>query len=188
MTDLPPVFIIGPRCAGKTTVARLCARRLGCAFADTDALIAAEAGQTVADIVASEGWPGFRRRESLALARAAKPGTVVGTGGGMVLEAANRAFMREAGVVFYLSAPLECLLERMGRGTNKAQRPSLTGGDPAAELARILEERENVYRETAHHCLDASVPAARVADAMVRILAGRSAGAGDGGGAEYEKG
>ena len=101
------LFLIGPRGSGKTTVGRLVAEALGLPFYDTDDMVMAEAGLSIADIVAAEGWAAFRKRESRALAeavaRAAGPapahsgrspsGAVISTGGGMVLDERNRAFM-----------------------------------------------------------------------------------------------
>lgn len=167
---LPPVVLVGPRCAGKTTVGRLLARRLGVELYDTDALIEEASGLSVADIVAKEGWESFRRRESEALAAALRPDAVVSTGGGMVLDAHNRIAMRAAGLVFYLAAPLECLYSRLARSRNPAQRPPLAGADSLAEMALVLEERESLYRECAHHSVDASVAAAKVAGVIFRIV------------------
>ena len=166
----PPVFLVGPRCCGKTTVAGLLARRLGFAGLDTDVLLAAKAGMDVPAIVAREGWSGFRRRESLALEEAAMPGTVVATGGGMVLLPENRAFMRAAGVVVYLRAPAQVLAARLAGDGGAARRPSLTGEDPQAEMASVLAEREPLYRESAHYCVDATLRPEAVVAAIAGFL------------------
>lgn len=173
--DFPSVFLIGPRCSGKTTVGRILAERLGFVLCDTDALILESGGESVAGIVQREGWEGFREREARALAAAVGPGRVIATGGGMVLRAENRLLMRQSGLVCYLAAPLDCLCARMARGGQRGKRPSLTGADAVDEMARILAEREALYRECAHHSVDASVPAARVARAIRRILQRTSA-------------
>ena len=166
----PPVFLIGPRCSGKSTVGRLLAKWLGFVWRDTDILIRERSGLSVEEIVLRESWEGFRARESEALAFAAKPDTVVSTGGGMVLDARNRRLMRESGPVFFLAAPLPCLYSRLAQSGDSGQRPSLTGADPLAEMALVLEQREPLYRECAHHCIDAAVPAARAAKAIFHIL------------------
>ena len=98
-------------------------------------------------------------------------GAVVSTGGGMVLARENRERMRASGAVFYLAAPLDCLYARLERQFDAGRRPSLTGESPLAELARVLEEREPLYRETAHHIIDATVPRAAMARTIVRLLA-----------------
>lgn len=153
--DTSRIFLIGPRGSGKTSLGTVLAHALGFSFADTDDLIRAEAGLDVAGIVAAEGWEGFRRRESEALRAAVCPRSVTATGGGMILEPANRAFMRASGLVVYLSVPLEELYRRLTADLKPGQRPSLTGKDPLEELAGVLAEREPLYREAAHIVVDA---------------------------------
>ncbi|SDF41328.1 shikimate kinase AroL [Desulfovibrio legallii] len=168
------VFLVGARASGKTTVGRVLARRLGLPFVDTDAAVAASTGKTVAEIVAAEGWPGFRRRESAALraAAAAHPGgVVVATGGGMVLAAENRAYMRAQGVVLYLEAPAALLAARLACDPQAAQRPSLTGLDAAQEAARVLAERAPLYAAAAHHRLDAALPPEQICAAVADLIA-----------------
>ena len=98
------IYLVGARAAGKTTFGGALARQLGCNYVDTDIHLRETTGETVADIVAREGWDGFRKRESAVLRAVTTPGTVIATGGGMVLAEENRRFMREHGIVLYLSA------------------------------------------------------------------------------------
>ena len=84
------IFMVGARASGKTTLGRLLAARLGYRFFDTDQYLLETLGVSVAEIVAQEGWEGFRSREAAALRAVAGPSTVVATGGGMVLLEANR--------------------------------------------------------------------------------------------------
>jgi shikimate kinase len=168
------IFLTGLRGSGKSSVGALLAAALGLDFDDTDALVTGEAGKSVAAIVAEEGWEGFRRRESLALEAAARPGRVVATGGGMVLSAQNRALMRARGVVIYLAAPPATLVQRLyGEGDAEdapGQRPSLTGKPPLEEMEAVFREREALYLAAAHHQVDATPPAHEVAEAIRRIL------------------
>ncbi len=166
------IFLVGPRGSGKTTVGRMLAGRLSLAFMDTDALVAEGAGQSIAEIVEAEGWPGFRLRESLALAAAAVSGTVVATGGGMVLSEANRAFMRLHGRVIYLHAPARVLRDRLMRRPEAGQRPSLTGENPADETAAVLAERDPLYRAAAHHTVEAVASPREVVENISDMLAG----------------
>ena len=176
MTDsFPAVFLIGPRGSGKTSVGRLLARKLGCELYDTDALVTSEAGRNVTEIVALEGWEGFRERESRALVSAAGPGRIVATGGGMILSEANRRFMRGQGLVIYLAAPAEALYARLVHGHESGQRPALTDKDLLQEITEVLAERGHLYRRTAHHSVDAAVSAPEVLGAIIRIL-GRNTG------------
>ncbi|MDR2820801.1 MAG: shikimate kinase AroL [Desulfovibrio sp.] len=170
-----PVYLVGPRACGKTTVGRLLARRLNVAFEDTDALVRERSGRTVAEIVADEGWEGFRERESAAL-REGRAG-VIATGGGMVLRRENREFMREAGTICFLSAPLDVLCARLAADTACAaagQRPLLTGSgeDAAREMARVLAERGPLYARSAHCTVDASRPPEEVCAEILRKVRG----------------
>ncbi|WP_313082206.1 shikimate kinase AroL, partial [Atlantibacter sp.] len=108
-----PLFLVGPRGCGKTTVGQGLAASLGFHFVDNDRWLLEQSGATVAEIVEQEGWPGFRVRESQALQAVTQPATVIATGGGMVLAEANRMFMRNHGAVIYLQVPAETLAERL---------------------------------------------------------------------------
>ena len=165
------VFLIGPRGSGKTTVGRLVADSLNLPFHDTDDMLMAAVGLSIAEIVAEGGWAAFREEESRilkrALAEGAEAGAVIATGGGIVLAQENRECMRASGVVFYLSASAEHLHARLERNLDAQRRPSLTGDSPLLEISRILSEREPLYRQSAHHVLDAAAPCSRVASEIV---------------------
>jgi shikimate kinase len=88
----------------------------------------------------------------------------------MVLAAANRAFMRAGGRVFYLAAPAEVLAARLAAAPEREQRPSLTGRPAEEEAARVLAEREALYLETAHEVVAADAPLERVVADILRIL------------------
>lgn len=173
------IFLVGMMGAGKTTVGRALARRLGLAFVDTDRALVERTGVPVATIFEFEGEPGFRRRESAVLAEiAARPGAVVATGGGAILAAENRRVMREHGTVVYLRARLESLWERTKRDTT---RPLLATPDPRGTLAALLEQREPLYMEAAHLVVDtgpqsASALVARLA-ALLRERSGEEGAA-----------
>lgn len=164
------VFLVGARAAGKTTIGKALAEALGYQFIDTDLYLLETTRETVADIVAREGWEGFRQRESEALRAVAGDRTVVATGGGMVLSEANRAFMREKGVVLYLSAPASVLAARLLADPNGAQRPTLTGRPIEVEMADVLTEREPLYQDAAHHLVDATVAQDVVLEQTLQLL------------------
>lgn len=151
-----PLFMVGARGCGKTTVGQALARVLGYAFTDTDEMLWRSTGKTVAEIVADEGWAGFRARESEILTSVIQGQTVVATGGGIILSAANRHFMRARGTVVYLHVSAQELARRLQVYPDEEQRPSLTGKPMIEEIADVLAAREKLYQEAAHHILDAS--------------------------------
>lgn len=161
-----PIFLVGARGCGKTTVGVALAQALGRDFVDTDNYLLTSTNMSVADIVAQEGWEGFRARETQALLRVTKPGLVVATGGGMVLAEGNRQFMREQGIVIYLKAPAQILASRLEAFPQEGQRPTLTGKPITDEIIEVLAARETLYRQAAHHVIDAS----RSPDAVVESL------------------
>lgn len=157
-----PVFFIGPRGCGKTTVGQALAQEQNWHFVDTDHWLQERAQMNVAGIVAQEGWEGFRARETQALQAVAEPSTVIATGGGMVLADVNRRFMREAGQVIYLRAPVAVLAARLEAFPQEGQRPALTAKPLGEEIRDVLAEREALYCETAHAIVDAAQPLERI--------------------------
>lgn len=172
------IFLVGGRGAGKTTVGRALARHLGCAFTDTDQFLCERAGMSVADMVAAGGWGGFRARECAALREAAAiaarapDGAVIATGGGIVLDAGNRSFLRASGVVFWLSLPPEAAAARLAASPLAAQRPSLTGKSMLEEVREVLAARAPLYAACAHHTVDAAASPPEVCAAVLRLLPG----------------
>jgi shikimate kinase len=160
------IFLVGMMGAGKTTLGRALAARLGREFVDTDRVLVERTGVPVATIFEVEGEDGFRRRESALLAEVAQGGgRVIATGGGAILAAENRAVMREHGTVVYLRARLESLWERTRQDTT---RPLLDTADPRQRLAELLAQREPLYREAAHVTIDSGSQAASTV--LARLL------------------
>ncbi len=153
--------------AGKTTLGRALARRLGREFVDCDRVLVERTGVPVATIFEIEGEEGFRRRESGVLQElCARDRCVIATGGGVVLTEANRDLMRTSGTVVYLKARLESLWERT---RHDSTRPLLATPDPRARLAELLAEREPLYRQTAHVVVETGQQSP--ATAVGRVLA-----------------
>ncbi|CRX91471.1 shikimate kinase AroL [Yersinia enterocolitica] len=165
------IFMVGARGAGKTTIGKALAQALEYRFIDTDLFMQQTLQSSVAEIVAREGWDGFRLRESMALQTVTAPKTVVATGGGAVLSHDNRTFMRQHGVVIYLRASANVLAERLAEDPEDAQRPSLTGKPIVEEMLDVLASRELLYQEVAHHVLDATQPPEEVVEQILHILA-----------------
>ena len=133
--------------AGKTTVGRQLARRLGRAFLDSDHEIVERTGVPVSTIFEIEGEEGFRRREAQTIAElTAMPGIVLATGGGAVLDPDNRRHLRDSGWVAYLNVPPALLYERTRHDRN---RPLLQTADPHAKLTELFQQRDLLYRQVA---------------------------------------
>ncbi|MCU5772075.1 shikimate kinase AroL [Erwiniaceae bacterium BAC15a-03b] len=165
-----PIYLIGARGCGKTTVGLALSQALAYAFSDTDYFLQQTTQQTVAEIVAAEGWEGFRRRETQALMAVTAPSTVIATGGGMVLAEENRRFMREHGRVVYLKADPEVLASRLEAYPEEDQRPTLTGRPIADEMVEVLAQRDRLYQQAAHHVINAMQTPEQVVQTLLQTL------------------
>lgn len=146
--SLPSIFIVGPMGAGKTTIGRLLAKQLGREFIDSDWFIEEQSGADIAWIFAKEGEAGFRSRECRAIDELTKrPNIVLATGGGAVMNAANRQALHDRGIVVYLNAPVEVQLSRTAKDKS---RPLLQNPNPRQVLQNLYQHRDPLYRETAH--------------------------------------
>ncbi|MTH46225.1 shikimate kinase AroL [Intestinirhabdus alba] len=166
-----PLFLVGPRGCGKTTIGMLLAEVIRCRFVDTDRWLQSQVQQTVAQLVEQEGWAGFRARETAALEAVTAPSTVVATGGGIILTEYNRRYMRAQGKVIYLCAPVPVLVNRLLASPEEALRPSLTGKPLSEEVQEVLKQRDRLYREAAHVVVDASREPDRVVSEISAALA-----------------
>lgn len=154
--------------AGKTSVGRRAAKKLGRRHVDLDTAVERRAGATVPELFAREGEVGFRSREhdELVAQLARDEPLVLSTGGGAVLREDNRAAMRARGLVVWLRATPETLLARVGDG---AGRP-LLAGDPLGNLTRLAEARAGAYEAAAHVVVDVDrKPFDAVTEAVVRL-------------------
>ncbi|MDE2198928.1 MAG: 3-dehydroquinate synthase, partial [Rhodospirillales bacterium] len=139
------VVLVGLMGAGKTSIGRRLAARLGLPFRDADAEIELAAGCSVAELFARFGEREFRDGERRVIRRllAGEP-LVLATGGGAYMDPDTRASIRREGVCVWLRAELPTLLRRVAGRTH---RPLLHSGDPAEVLARLMAAREPVYAE-----------------------------------------
>ena len=138
--------------AGKTTIGRSLAKRIGLGFVDSDREIEARTGVNIPTIFEIEGEEGFRRREAQVIAELSQGcDQVVATGGGVVLRRENRACMASSGFVVYLNVPPPILWERTRHDRN---RPLLQVEDPMRKLTELYELRDPLYREVADLIID----------------------------------
>lgn len=167
------IFLTGLRASGKTVLGRALAMAVGGDWRDTDEEAERLLGMSIAACVAARGWPAFRACECRVLEELCRPKPsgvlVISTGGGIVLDAGNRARMRAAGRVFFLDAPVDVLARRLRGDPRHTQRPPLApeqASDPVAEMAALRAQRLPWYREAAHRQLDATLPIAE----LVRLI------------------
>lgn len=159
MAELPfqNLVLIGMRGAGKSTLGSFLARLSNFQFIDLDEIFAQRQGQAIPSFVAKFGWAKFRALESELIAEfAQKTGQVIATGGGVVLDSNNIAKLKKTGLVILLKVPLVLLQKRVARDAN---RPSLTGGDPAVELGQVWRARKKLYLAAADLQVDCATEA-----------------------------
>ncbi len=137
------IVLVGMMGAGKTSVGKRLALRLGLPFVDADEEIEAGARLTIPEIFERFGEPYFRDGERRVIARLLGEGPkVLATGGGAFLSAETRQRVEERGVSVWLKPEFEAMLRRVRKRSN---RPLLRTSDPEATLRKLLEERSPTY-------------------------------------------
>jgi shikimate kinase len=172
MNSAAPIFLVGYRGTGKTTVARLVAQRLGRESIDADKEIERRAGKTIAALFTDDGEPPFRDLEAAVVADLARTRLVISTGGGAVLRAANRAVMQAAGPIVWLTASVDTIAVRIADDAATARlRPNLTAVGGKAEIQAVLAERTPIYKACATFVVDTEGKTpAEVADEIIALL------------------
>ncbi|WP_044408197.1 shikimate kinase AroK [Thiomicrospira microaerophila] len=141
------IFLIGPMGAGKSTVGRFLAQRMGYEFLDSDNEIEARTGVTIPMIFDIEGEAGFRDREVAVIDDLTQQkNLVLATGGGAVLREENRRALCSRGFVVYLRASVDSLIART---KNDRSRPLLQTDNPEQVIRELLEKRDPIYMELA---------------------------------------
>ena len=139
------LVLVGMMGAGKSSVGRKLALRLGLPFVDADVQIEEAAGMSIPDIFETRGEAEFRSGEARVIARLLDGGPqVLATGGGAFMNPDTRALIRDKGISVWLKADFEVLMKRIRR---RSDRPMLKTADPAATLQRLIEIRYPVYAE-----------------------------------------
>lgn len=160
------VYLIGPMGSGKTAVGRRLAQLLGKQFFDSDAEIEKRTGVDVRYIFEKEGEARFRDREREVIADlTALQDVVVATGGGAVLDSANRERLVATGTVVYLKTSLDALVQRTKASKN---RPLLMNDDPRAVLERLMSIRRPLYEQIADLSIETTGRQVRAVAADIR--------------------
>jgi shikimate kinase len=182
--DTRSIVLIGMMGAGKSSVGRRLASRLGLPFVDADAEIEAAAGMSIPDIFQIHGEAAFRSGEARVIARLLEGGPqVLATGGGAFMNAVTRAGIRARGVSVWLRADFDVLMRRIKR---RQDRPMLKTDDPPATLKRLMDERYPVYAEADVTVESREVPHTVIVEEIVLALRDRLGIAGSAGGPKSE--
>lgn len=163
-----PIVLIGMMGAGKTTVGRRLAAKLGRKFLDSDAEIEEAAGMSVSEIFNERGEPEFRSGETRVISRILKEENILlGTGGGAFMSKETRNMIKETAVSIWLNAEFELLFSRVSRRSN---RPLLLTPNPRATLKKLIDERSPIYAKADITVMSTDVPHDAVAEQIIAQL------------------
>ncbi len=167
------VALVGMMGAGKSSVGRRLAARLGVAFKDADSEIELAAGCPIPEIFDRYGEPAFREGERRVIARLlCESPFVLATGGGAFIDPETRARLKERAVTVWIKAPVDVLMTRVQRRDN---RPLLKTSDPRGTLERLLAERAPIYAEADIAIESEDGPHAMTVDRILAALKQRGA-------------
>lgn len=167
------IVLVGMMGAGKSSVGRRLAQRLGLPFVDADTEIETSANMTIPEIFATRGEAEFRSGEQRVIARLLRSGPqVLATGGGAFMNAQTRTAIAESGLAIWLKADFDTLMRRVKR---RQDRPLLKTADPAATLRGLMEAREPTYALAEITVESHDEPHAVVVDDILKVLARRFA-------------
>jgi len=139
------ILLTGFMGAGKTTVGKKLAKRLGYFFVDTDREIEKEQGCSINEIFKYGGEECFRDLKTEILQKLqTKQNLVIATGGGMVLRNENRSLMQSLGTRVYLKVELQELMRRLKKDK---KRPLLQKSKPEEHILEMLQQRKSIYEE-----------------------------------------
>src|SRR5271165_323521 len=162
------VVLVGMMGAGKSTIGRRLAARLGVPFLDADSEIEAAAGMSIPDIFEAHGEPHFRDGEARVIARLLESGpAVLATGGGAFMREETRGRVGAKAVSIWLKADIDIIMRRVRR---RADRPLLQTADPEATVTRLICEREPVYQIANLTIASREVPHDKIVDECVDAL------------------
>jgi len=163
--DGRPLVLVGMMGAGKTTVGRRLAARLGRNFLDSDEEIERAAQMTIPEIFAQRGEPEFRAGETRVIARVLKDENIVlATGGGAFVNPETRALIKAEAVSVWIKADFELLFARVSRRSN---RPLLKTENPRATLQKLIDDRYPIYAEADVTVISRDVPQDVVASDLI---------------------
>ena len=162
------IVLVGLMGAGKSTVGRRLASKLGLPFMDADHEIEAAAGMSIPDIFSIYGEDYFRDGERRVIARLLQEGPLVlATGGGAFMSEETRARVAQSGISVWLKADIDVLMRRVRKRTN---RPLLQNSDPEGTMRRLIEIRHPVYATADLTVESHEAPHERIVNEIMRSL------------------
>jgi len=164
------IVLIGYRGTGKSEVGKLLAERLNRTLVNMDAEIVKQAGWSIPEIVAQQGWEHFRDLETAEARKlAGLDKLVIDCGGGVIEREENVSILRQNARVFWLKASAETIVSRIEGDT---QRPALIAGKSfTEEVAEVLERRTPKYRNAAHVTIDTDpFPPEQIVEQIIALL------------------
>ncbi len=165
------IVLVGMMGAGKSSIGRRLAGRIGIPFVDADAEIEQAAVMSISEIFAAYGEPYFRAGEARVIARLLDQGSqVLSTGGGAFMNAETRARIRDKGISVWLKADIEVLARRLRR---RSDRPLLKTEDPDATLSNLLAERDPIYGEADLTVMSRDIAHETIVDEIVAAVCKR---------------
>jgi shikimate kinase len=168
------IGLVGLMGAGKSTIGRRLAQKLGLAFVDADAEIERAAGKSVPDIFRDHGEDYFREGERRVIARLLESGSqVLATGGGAYMSKGTRENIERMGIAVWLKADISLLMKRVRRRDN---RPLLKSEDPEEVMRQLMAERYPVYGLADITVESRDVPHNSIVSDVIRALAAHGRG------------
>jgi shikimate kinase len=163
------IVLVGMMGAGKSSVGRRLAARLGMPFVDADCEIEARAAMTIPEYFERHGEQNFRSGEARVIANLLNNGPqTLATGGGAFINADTRAAIRRNGISVWLKADYEVLLRRVRR---RSDRPMLRTDNPAETLRELMAVRDPVYAQADVTIASREVPHETIVNEMIAALA-----------------
>lgn len=162
------LWLVGMMGSGKTSAGRTASAGLGVPFQDTDSVVEAASGRTVAEIWETDGEAAFRRLEVEAVAGVSRGSGIVATGGGVVLDEGNRERMRNGPVVWLQASPTTLAHRLIGQ----VDRPGMAAVKESPEefLRDVLAARAHLYEAVATHRIEIDAMGEKSVAAAVEVI------------------
>ena len=165
-----PIVLVGLMGAGKSTVGRRLARRLGLPFVDTDSEIEEATGQPWGELFERYGEADFRDGECRLVARVVDGQVrVISTGGGVFVDTATREMLNARAITVWLDAPVDVLANRTAR---RNTRPLLRSGDARQTLEQLSEQERPSYAEAHIHVKSGDGAHKDIVEAIIAAVIG----------------